>query len=370
MPEDIRYPRRVIIRQSLRLLARLLIPLLADVQISGRKNFPDKGPLLVVGNHTAAMEVVLMTVYTPWIIEFMGSIDIPHEKLMVGIIDAYGFIPVFRGNATPSSMKAGVEVLKQNGVLGIFPEGGIWEPSIRRAQSGVAWLSYHAQAPILPIGFGSMQGAIKKMFAFERPTLKMNVGDVMPPIQAQQPHKSRKQHFQDEANRIMDVVWELIPDEDRREQTIQDEQFELQVKVEDRYGKPVPVPPELEMQHGQAFSKFTHHKTLINNFIQNMTMPEVAPLMQLADKPTIDEIIIATHSILEHLKHDNPYYFTYRYGQQEGKAMEHSIRELYELAAWAKENELIVKVTPIRHFKEIATGRETVLDQPEEFAKW
>ena len=61
------------------------------------------------------MEVVLMTVYAPWIIEFMGSIDIPHEKLMVGIINAYGFISVFRGNATPSSMKAGVEVLKQNG---------------------------------------------------------------------------------------------------------------------------------------------------------------------------------------------------------------------------------------------------------------
>jgi 1-acyl-sn-glycerol-3-phosphate acyltransferase len=370
MPEDIRYPRRVIIRQSLRILARVSMPLLADVRVTGRENFPDKGPLLVVGNHTAAMEVVLMTVYAPWTIEFMGSIDIPHEKLMVGIINAYGFIPVFRGNAMPSSMKAGVEVLKQNGILGIFPEGGIWEPSIRRAQSGVAWLSYHAQAPILPIGFGSMQGAIKKMFAFERPTLKMNVGGVIPPIQAQPPHKSRKQHFQDEANRIMDVVWELIPEEDRREQTIKDEQFELRIKVEDQLGKPVPVPRELEMQHGQAFSKFTHRKTLINNFIQNMNMPEVTPLTHLVDQPGIDEIIDATNAILKHLAHENPYYFTYRYGQREGRAMEAGIRELYNLALWAKENSLRLKVTPIRHFEEIATGREVVLDRPEEFVKW
>lgn len=370
MPEDIKYPRRVIIRQSLRILARVLMPLLADVRITGREKFPVKGPLLVVGNHTAAMEVVMMTVYAPWTIEFMGSIDIPHEKLMVGIIKAYGFIPIFRGNATPSSMKAGVEVLRQNGILGIFPEGGIWESSIRRAQSGVAWLSYHAQAPILPIGFGSMQGAIKKMFAFERPILKMNVGQVISPIQAQPPHKSRKQHFQDEANRIMDAVWELIPEGDRREQTIQDEQFELHVQVEDQHGKPASVPPELEMQHGQALSKFTHRKTLIYNFIQNMNMPEVAALTRLVDQPGIDEIINATNVILKHLAHENPYYFTYRYGQREGRAMEAGIRELYNLALWAKEKGLSLKVMPIRRFKEIATGREIVLDRPEEFAKW
>jgi len=343
---------------------------LADIQIKGKENFPKKGPLIVVGNHTAAMEVVMMGVYTPWIIEFMGSTDIPHEKFIGTIIGAYGFIPVFRGNVTPSSMKTGVEVLKQNGILGVFPEGGIWEPSIRRAQSGVAWLSYHAQAPILPIGFGSTQGALKKMFTFERPTLKMNVGQVIPPIRSPA-RKSRKQHFQDEADRIMDAVWELIPEEDRvQEQTINNEQFELLVEVRNQDSSIVLIPSELELHHGTAVCKFTHRRTLITNFIQNLNMPEVTPLMRLVDQPEIEEIISATRSILDHLDHDNPYYFTYRYGQREGKAMEAGIRELYELACWVRDNELVLKVTPIRRFKIIATGQEVVLDRPEEFAKW
>ena len=370
MPDEIKYPRRVIVRQSLRLLARTMMPLLANVQIAGRENFPRRGPLIVVGNHTAAMEVVLMTVYAPWVIEFMGSIDIPHEKLIATIIGFYGFIPVFRGKVSPSSMKVGVKVLKQNGILGIFPEGGIWEPSIRRAQSGVAWLSYHAQAPILPIGFGSMQGAIKKMFSFERPTLKMNVGTLLPAIQ-EESGKSRKQHFQEEANRIMDAVWELIPEEDRvQERAIANESFELAIKVEDQNGGIIPVPPELEMRHGSAFSKFTHRKTLINNFILNMNMPEVAPLTRLADYPGVDEIVNATGSILKHLDQENPYYFTYRYGQRDGRAIEAGIRELHHLALWAKKNNLILTITPIRRFKDIATGQEIVLDCPEEFAKW
>jgi 1-acyl-sn-glycerol-3-phosphate acyltransferase len=370
MHDQIKYPRRVFPRQFLRFLGRSLMPLLADAQITGKENFPKKGPLIVVGNHTAAMEVVMMCVYAPWIIEFMGSIDIPHDNYMASIIDVYGYIPVFRGNVTPSSMKTGVEVLKQNGILGIFPEGGIWEPSIRRAQSGVAWLSYHAKAPVLPIGFGSMRGAIKNIFTFKRPTLKMNVGKVIPHVQANS-GKSRKQHFQDEADRIMDAVWELIPEEDRgQDQTIKDESFELIVEVQDQNGKPVPIPPELEIQHNAVLCKFTHRLTLVNNFILNMNMPEVTPLLHLVEQPGIDKIIHATCSILEHLEHQNPYYFTYRYGQREGSAMEAGIRELYELALWAKKGNFSLKVTPIRRFKDIATGKEIELDRSEEFAKW
>jgi 1-acyl-sn-glycerol-3-phosphate acyltransferase len=370
MQNQIKYPRRVFQRQSLRLLVRILLPLLADTQITGKNNFPQKGPLIVVGNHTAAMEMVMMCVYAPWIIEFMGSIDIPHEKYIALIINAYGYIPVFRGNVTPSSMKTGVEVLKQNGILGIFPEGGIWEPSIRRAQPGVAWLSYHAQAPILPIGFGSMRGALNKMFSLKRPTLKMNVGKVIPQVQTNS-GKSLKQHFHDEANCIMDAVWELIPEEDRvQEQTIKDETFELAVEVQDQNGEPVPVPPELEIQNSTVLCKFTHRMTLVKNFILNMNKPEVAPLLHLADQPGIDNIINATCSILEHLEHENPYYFTYRYGQREGSAMEAGIRELYELALWARNGNYSLKVIPIRRFKDIKTGQEIVLDRPEEFAKW
>ena len=370
MQNQIKYPRRVFQRQSMRLLVRALLPLLAKTQIKGRGNFPKKGPLIVVGNHTAAMEVVMMCVYAPWIIEFMGSTDIPHEGYMASIINIYGYIPVFRGNVTPSSMKTGMEVLKQNGILGIFPEGGIWEPSIRRAQSGVAWLSYHAQAPILPIGFGSMQGVLKNLFTFKRPTLKMNVGQVIPHIRAKS-GKSRKQLFQDEANRIMDAVWELIPDEDRvQEQTIKDESFELVVAVQDENGKSVPVPPELEIQNSTVLCKLTHRLTLVNNFILNMNMPEVTPLLHLAERPGVDDIVNATCSILEHLEHQNPYYFTYRYGQREGSAMEAGIRELYELALWAKKGNYSLKITPIRRFKDIATGKEIELDRPEEFAKW
>jgi hypothetical protein len=63
MSGQIKYPRRVFIRQLFRLLGRFLLPLLADIRISGKDKFPQKGPLIVVGNHTAAMEMGIREVY-------------------------------------------------------------------------------------------------------------------------------------------------------------------------------------------------------------------------------------------------------------------------------------------------------------------
>jgi len=344
------------------------MPLLADVRLTGIENFPKRGPLIVVGNHTAVMEVVLMTIYTPWIVEFMGSIDIPHENFISTVVNAYGFIPVFRGNVSRASLQAGLDVLKQGGILGVFPEGGIWEPSIRRAQSGVAWLSYHSQAPILPIGFGSMQGGLNKMFSFKHPRLKMNVGQVLPAVDLP-PGKFHKAHFQEVANQIMDAVWNLIPEEDRQqEQAIRDERFELQIQALDENGKDISIPENLIPRHGEALSKFIHRKTLISNFQVNLGIP-VEALMNLADQADMRPVAASASAIMEHLERDNPYYFTYRYGQREGRAMQDGIRELLRLARWAIEAGIRLKITPVRRFFDLAADREITLDHPQDFNK-
>lgn len=117
------YPRRKVVRLLLRVLGRILVPILAKVKIHDLETFPRHGPLIVVGNHSGAMEVVLMTIYAPSVIEFLGSIDILHEPYIAAVITAYGFIPVHRGKVSRAALQAGLDVLRQGGVLGIFPEG-------------------------------------------------------------------------------------------------------------------------------------------------------------------------------------------------------------------------------------------------------
>jgi len=163
MSYSIQYPRKVVIRALFRALFRGWLPLLARTTITGREKFPKRGPLIVIGNHTGAMEVVLMGTYAPQMVEFMGAMEMPWVGWMGKVVDLYGLIPVYRGYTSNATLKMGVDVLRQGGMLGLFPEGGFWEPGQQKAQTGAAWLSYVTQAPVLPIGFGDTRGKMAEI---------------------------------------------------------------------------------------------------------------------------------------------------------------------------------------------------------------
>ncbi|NOG52109.1 MAG: 1-acyl-sn-glycerol-3-phosphate acyltransferase [Chloroflexi bacterium] len=161
---------------------------------------PPKGPLILVGNHIAIIEVGMMMTYTPYPLEVMAAGDIPLDPRYRWMADLWGFIPIKRGSMDRGGMNMALDVLEQGGVVGLFPEGGIWETTIRQARQGVAWLSSKANAPIVPIGFGGIEGALTKMLRFERPRMTMNIGQPIPPIRTDVPGRARKDVLQEGAD--------------------------------------------------------------------------------------------------------------------------------------------------------------------------
>ncbi|HKJ27657.1 MAG TPA: lysophospholipid acyltransferase family protein [Anaerolineales bacterium] len=366
---DIKYPRNQFVRKGYQVFGKAVSRLLTRAEIKGMENYPKTGSLIVVGNHTGVMETVLMTSFAPRPIEYMGSVDIPHEKSFVVFMESYKYIPVYRGNVSRAAMQAGVSVLKQGGVIGIFPEGGIWEPAIRNAHTGVAFLSYHAQAPILPIGFSATSGALGKALKLQRPHLKMNIGKPIPPVQIK-PGIPKKVQYQEAAQAIMDTVWNLMPQEDTQpHEQIQEENFELQVTITDNAGHVVDIPSELTLENGPSFSKILYRTTLINNFRENLGL-NIKPLKNLNRNPKPAEFVASTSQILDYLENDNPYYFTYRYGIKEGTAMGNSIQQFHDLAQWANENNYNMSSLAIRKYK-INSGTEEIIEtHPTELKKW
>lgn len=369
MTYRVQYPRKRFVRILLRVLGRIVVRLLARVEIHGLERFPRQGPLIVVGNHTGAMEVVLLTIYSPRLIEYLGSVDIPHEGYIAAFVYSYAFIPVFRGKASREALETGLDVLRQDGVLGLFPEGGIWEPAIRRAQTGVAWLSYRGEAPILPVGFGSTRGALVDMLRFRRPKLTMYVGEPMPPVELV-PGTPRKTVFQHASDRIVDAIWALVPKDEQPDAVpIEDEHFAFEAHVFDRAGDKQTIPSDLQLEHGASLSKIIHRTTLFNNLLQNLHLP-VQPLKELDEHPEIEELLAATGAILAYLEQDNPYYFTYRYGPREGRAMGAGLREFHELLHWARAEGYDLRAEAIRQFRHAGTGETHTYTTPQETEKW
>lgn len=357
-------------RSLLRYLGRVLLPAFARLEISGLRRFPAQGPLLVVGNHTGALEVVLMTVFSPRVVEFMGSVDIPHEPYIAAVIGTYGFIPFRRGEVSRAALQSALEVLEQGGVLGLFPEGGIWEQGIGRAQSGVAWLSHRAGAPILPVGFSSTRGALGAMLRLHRPELTMRIGFPMPPVELVK-GKPRKAQLNGAAEQIMEEIWQLVPEEDRlRRKAKEEEEFEFLAEVVDGEGQPVLIPEGLAIQHGTALSKFLHRPMLFNNLLVNVGLP-IAVLRCLGDYPEPEGIMKATRAILHYLEGHNPHYFTYRYGIEQGRAMETGLRELEALCNWAAMEGYQLRARAVRRYRSPGEKSWKVTSEPQlEVDKW
>ena len=356
----ITYPRKRIARGIARLLGRIVLPLAFKLQITDQDNFPESGPLLVVGNHVAAMEAVLMAVFTPWQVEMLGAADIPHEKVTELAIAVFGCIPLRRGRMDRSALNKALDVLRQDGVVGIFLEGGIWDARTMRPQTGVAWLSYRSGAPVLPIGFGGTLGAIGAALRMKRPVLEMNVGKLIPAARLLD-GQPRKVFLEEYAAQVLDAVRTLIPADDREPQAKAfDERFELKVTVQGRDGKPERCPAGLRITHGAALAKLLHSPGVLKIFQNNLRLP-VAALQDLENAYDAGTIARAAGAILRYLGEENPYLLAYRFGPRQGEAMEAGIEELLALAQWAAESGLSLGVTPIRRFRSPDQGKEIVV---------
>lgn len=366
---SISYPRRSIARGFLNIFGRSLLPLLFKIECTGKEHFPERGPLIVVGNHTAAMEAVLITVYTPWQIELLSAADIPAEKITQWLSDFYGVIPLHRGSFDRAALRNALHVLEQKGVVGLFPEGGIWEEGKRQAQSGVAWLSYRSGAPVLPIGFSDTTGTLNAALNLKRPTLKMNVGKVMAPAKLPE-DMPRREYLQTYATQVMDEVHKLVPEEDRvPEPDIVDERFELQVTVRDQDQHLHPIPDHLRIQHAYALAKVLHRPAILKIFRVNLKMP-VEPLQHLDQEPTAEALVAALQPAIHYLHEENPYLLTYRFGPQEGYAMQEGLEELYALVKWVKDQGYSIQIVPTRTYYSREKAQEIVQTEQGDFTSW
>ena len=355
---DVKYPRRVLIRKSMTSLGKVLLALMANVVVNGRDKLPKTGPVILAGNHVAVLEAVMMAAYCPGVVEFLGTGDIPLDPNYAFITKGYGLIPINRGNLDRKGLHMGLEVLKQNSILGIFPEGGTWDPAQMQAQTGVAWLSYRGKAPIIPIGFGGIKGGLAKAFKFQRPKLEMNVGDVIQPVSLTDSDLSMKANLEKAANHILASINALIPEEDLRKFQIRvNETYQLEIKVSSNNIN-IPLPAEIQVHHGSAYARFLFNPTIMDVLVRNLHLP-IHPIRKTHLQYDLESHINAWNAIQDYLR-VNPGYFTYRFGVAEGVAVKEALRELCHLSEWVQRSGYALSINPVRRFQNANTGVQVI----------
>lgn len=352
----IRHPRRVLLRSVLRRLGRIALRLLTRTSVHGRENLPAGGPLILVGNHVAVMEAALMTLLVPWEIEIIGTGDIPIDPRFAWIVRLWGYLPVNRGNTNREQMQLPLDVLQQQGVVGIFPEGGIWSPALKPPHSGVAWLSWRSGAPVLPVGFGGMQGALGAILALRRPRLTMNIGAALPAVTLQAPGRAHKQALTQAAAHIMRQVEALVPEEERRaRQQLHDEHFDFSLGL----GQDGAALRPVSVEHACGLGRFFHTPIILDVMERNMRLP-VQPLLRIGEPQPAAKLHAALGAALSFLD-THPRFLSYRFGYAAAAEIHAGVRELHRLAQTAAQSGQLMQLRPLHRYRRGEAGEVQVL---------
>ncbi len=120
--------------------------------IIGEENIPKDGPIILIANHTNNFDFISMGITTKRSISFLAKNTLFNGPLKI-ILKLSGVIPVDRSIKDKTVLKNAKEVLKNNGVVGIFPEGTFNKtPNILAPfKIGAVKLSSDTKVPIIPI---------------------------------------------------------------------------------------------------------------------------------------------------------------------------------------------------------------------------
>lgn len=139
---------------------RIYCKILFRAEIKGLENIPKEGPVIFCGNHVSTLDAILVEVFTPRKMRFLGKEEIQKNIFLKTIAKTYEMIPVKRDSKDLSSVKESLKTLKSGGCLGIFPEGtrnGL-EKNNGEMKNGATYLAIKTGASIVPIG---IKGKIK-----------------------------------------------------------------------------------------------------------------------------------------------------------------------------------------------------------------
>lgn len=209
------YPRRRVIRSILRAGIASAFAVLMDLKVEGKENLPTGGPLILVANHFAFLDPVALIRIAPYPLEFLGGYRTPNAPAWTEIFRIlWGTILVRRGSSSRDALLAAQSALEQNGVVGIFPEGGSWATVLRPPRPGTALLAAKTPARILPIGLDGLLDVFPSLAKGRRARVTVRIGPAFGPVE-KDPRQSLREHMEALGHEMMRRISLLIPPERR-----------------------------------------------------------------------------------------------------------------------------------------------------------
>jgi len=136
-------------------LIKRLVRILCRVHDRDLARVPKQGPLILTANHVNFLEVPLMYTHLhPRPMTAFAKVETWDSPLLGWLADLWGAIPLQRGEADTTALRAGLKALEEDLILCMAPEGTrSGDGRLQRGHPGIVLLALRSNAPLLPVAF-------------------------------------------------------------------------------------------------------------------------------------------------------------------------------------------------------------------------
>jgi 1-acyl-sn-glycerol-3-phosphate acyltransferase len=122
------------------------------LEYKGTENVPERGAVVIAGNHPSYLDPILIGLVLPRRVYFMAWDRLFSIPVLGAVIRHFGAFPVRLGSRDPNAFAAALAILESDKALGIFPEAGRSKAGIMNPlKTGAVRLAIAARAPIVPV---------------------------------------------------------------------------------------------------------------------------------------------------------------------------------------------------------------------------
>ena len=120
--------------------------------VKGADNMPTSGPVILAINHVSIWDPVVAACSVPRQVSFMAKEELFSIPILGRIFSKLGAFPVKRGQGDMNAIRQSLTILKEGGVLGLFPEGTRSKTGeIQKGMPGMVLLMEKSQASVVPV---------------------------------------------------------------------------------------------------------------------------------------------------------------------------------------------------------------------------
>lgn len=134
------------------------------IEISGRENIPKEGRGIICSNHISNLDPIMVAIAVPRPISFMAKKELFENKLLGKLIFSLRAFPVDRQGSDLSAIRNSLKVLKEENILGIFPEGTrVENMDLESTKAGIGLIAIKGKSPVVPIYIDSKYTLFSKV---------------------------------------------------------------------------------------------------------------------------------------------------------------------------------------------------------------